>query len=57
MTLHNTPEWLAVEVAFGAAAAGHPAASLGAAIALAIGIGTQDFSEGPPSQLHCVVMA
>ena len=46
ITLHNIPEGLAVGVAFGAAAAGHPAASLGGAIALAIGIGIQNFPEG-----------
>jgi len=46
ITLHNIPEGLAVGVAFGAAAAGHPAASMGAAIALAIGIGIQNFPEG-----------
>ncbi|MGW8195009.1 MAG: ZIP family metal transporter [Desulforhopalus sp.] len=46
ITLHNIPEGLAVGVAFGAAAAGNPAASLGAAIALAIGIGIQNFPEG-----------
>ena len=46
ITLHNIPEGLAVGVAFGAAAAGQPAASIGAAIALAIGIGIQNFPEG-----------
>lgn len=46
ITLHNIPEGLAVGVAFGAAAAGHPAASIGGAIALAIGIGIQNFPEG-----------
>lgn len=46
ITLHNIPEGLAVGVAFGAAAAGHPAASIGAAVALAIGIGIQNFPEG-----------
>lgn len=46
ITLHNIPEGLAVGVAFGAAAAGHPAASIGAAIALAVGIGIQNFPEG-----------
>jgi ZIP family zinc transporter len=46
ITLHNIPEGLAVGVTFGAAAAGFPAATLGAAIALAIGIGLQNFPEG-----------
>jgi ZIP family zinc transporter len=46
ITLHNIPEGLAVGVAFGAAAAGIPGASLGAAIALAVGIGLQNFPEG-----------
>jgi ZIP family zinc transporter len=48
ITLHNIPEGLAVGVAFGAAfdqtiATG---ATLGAAVALAIGIGLQNFPEG-----------
>lgn len=46
VTLHNIPEGLAVGVAFGAAAAGVPGATLGAALALAIGIGLQNFPEG-----------
>ncbi|MFW6102244.1 MAG: ZIP family metal transporter [Chloroflexota bacterium] len=46
VTLHNVPEGLAVGVAFGAVAAGFPAATLPAAIALAIGIGIQNFPEG-----------
>lgn len=46
ITLHNIPEGLAVGVAFGAAAAGLPAATLPAAISLAIGIGIQNFPEG-----------
>ncbi|MBN2463983.1 MAG: ZIP family metal transporter [Dehalococcoidia bacterium] len=46
ITMHNIPEGLAVGVAFGALAAGLPAASLGAAVALAIGIGIQNFPEG-----------
>lgn len=46
ITLHNIPEGLAVGVAFGAFAADIPGASLGAAIALAIGIGIQNFPEG-----------
>lgn len=46
ITLHNIPEGLAVGVAFGALAAGLPAATLGTAIALAIGIGIQNFPEG-----------
>jgi ZIP family zinc transporter len=35
-----------VGVAFGAAAAGYPSATLAAAVALAIGIGIQNFPEG-----------
>ena len=46
ITLHNIPEGLAVGVAFGALAEGIPSASLGGAIALAIGIGLQNFPEG-----------
>lgn len=46
ITLHNIPEGLAVGVAFGAVAAGVPSATLGGAIALAIGIGLQNFPEG-----------
>jgi len=49
ITLHNIPEGLAVGVAFGAAAHLVGAAKvvqLGAAVALAIGIGLQNFPEG-----------
>jgi ZIP family zinc transporter len=46
ITLHNIPEGLAVGVAFGAVAANIPAATIGGAIALAIGIGIQNFPEG-----------
>ncbi len=46
ITLHNIPEGLAVGVAFGAVAAGLDSATLPAAIALAIGIGIQNFPEG-----------
>ncbi|MBN1992030.1 MAG: ZIP family metal transporter [Anaerolineae bacterium] len=46
ITLHNVPEGLAVGVAFGAAAAGLPAATVAGAMALAIGIGIQNFPEG-----------
>lgn len=46
ITLHNIPEGLAIGVAFGAVAAGLPAATIGGAIALAIGIGIQNFPEG-----------
>ena len=49
ITLHNIPEGLAVGVAFGAAgrlAGQEQAAQMGAAIALALGIGLQNFPEG-----------
>jgi ZIP family zinc transporter len=46
ITLHNFPEGLAVGVAFGGAAAGHPEATVAGATALAIGIGLQNFPEG-----------
>ena len=46
ITLHNIPEGLAIGVAFGAVAAGFPSATLAAAIALAVGIGIQNFPEG-----------
>ncbi|MHC4295397.1 MAG: ZIP family metal transporter [Planctomycetota bacterium] len=49
ITLHNIPEGLAVGVAFGAAAHMAGAAKLaqiGSAVALAIGIGLQNFPEG-----------
>ncbi|AQQ51812.1 ZIP family metal transporter [Planococcus lenghuensis] len=46
ITLHNIPEGLAVGVAFGAVAAGYESASLAGAVALALGIGLQNFPEG-----------
>jgi len=46
VTLHNIPEGLAVGVAFGAVAAGIPAATLAGAVALSIGIGIQNIPEG-----------
>lgn len=46
ITLHNIPEGLAVGVLFGGAAAGFDGATIGGAIALAIGIGIQNFPEG-----------
>jgi ZIP family zinc transporter len=50
ITLHNIPEGLAVGVAFGAVglgiSEGVPEATLGAAVALAVGIGLQNFPEG-----------
>ncbi|MBT5977794.1 MAG: ZIP family metal transporter, partial [Flavobacteriales bacterium] len=46
MTMHNIPEGLAVGVLFGGVAAGIPGATIGAAVALAIGIGIQNFPEG-----------
>lgn len=46
VTLHNIPEGLAIGVAFGAAASGLGGMTIAAAIALAIGIGLQNFPEG-----------
>jgi zinc transporter, ZIP family len=46
ITMHNIPEGLAVGVAFGAVSAKLSSATLGGAIALAIGIGLQNFPEG-----------
>ena len=46
ITLHNIPEGLAVGVAFGAVAYNLPSATLAGAIALALGIGIQNFPEG-----------
>ena len=44
--LFRSPEGLAVGVAFGAAAAGVPSATLAGAVALGFGIGLQNFPEG-----------
>ncbi len=46
ITIHNIREGLAVGVAFGALAADLPSATLGGAVALAMGIGIQNFPEG-----------
>jgi len=46
VTLHNIPEGLAVGVAFGAVASVLHQVSLASAIALAVGIGIQNFPEG-----------
>lgn len=46
VTLHNIPEGLAVGVAFGALSADLSGASLAGAMALALGIGLQNFPEG-----------
>lgn len=46
ITLHNIPEGLAVGVAFGALATDLPGATLTGAMALALGIGIQNFPEG-----------
>lgn len=46
ITMHNIPEGLAVGVLFGGVAAGFEGASIGGAVALAIGIGLQNFPEG-----------
>ncbi len=46
ITLHNIPEGLAVGVLFGGVAAGVPEATIGGAVALALGIGLQNLPEG-----------
>jgi ZIP family zinc transporter len=46
ITLHNIPEGLAVGVAFGSLANGWTPAAFGGALALAFGIGLQNFPEG-----------
>ncbi|KMT22373.1 ZIP family metal transporter [Clostridium cylindrosporum] len=46
ITLHNIPEGLAVGVAFGAAANGMDGVTVVSAMAVAIGIGLQNFPEG-----------
>lgn len=46
ITLHNIPEGLAIGVLFGAASIGMDGATFAGAIALAIGIGIQNFPEG-----------
>lgn len=46
ITMHNIPEGLAVGVLFGGVAAGIPDATIGGAVALALGIGIQNFPEG-----------
>jgi len=46
ITLHNIPEGLAVGVLFGGVAAGIPEATIGGAVALAMGIAIQNFPEG-----------
>lgn len=52
ITLHNIPEGLAVGVAFGALANNPDAGMLAGAIALAIGIGLQNFPEGQRFLFH-----
>ena len=46
ITLHNIPEGLAVGVLFGGVATGMDGATIAGAVALAIGIGIQNFPEG-----------
>ena len=46
ITMHNIPEGLAVGVLFGGVATGIPEATIGGAVALALGIGIQNFPEG-----------
>ncbi len=46
ITIHNIPEGLAVGVAFGAVGSGISGATIGGAVAVALGIGIQNFPEG-----------
>jgi zinc transporter, ZIP family len=46
ITLHHIPEGLAIGVSSGAAASGVPQASLGATVALGLGLGLQNLPEG-----------
>ncbi len=46
VTLHNIPEGMAVGVAFAGALMGNVGITMGSAIALAVGIGIQNFPEG-----------
>jgi len=46
VTLHNIPEGMAVGVAFGALSVGVSSSTFSGAVALAIGIGIQNFPEG-----------
>lgn len=46
ITLHNIPEGLAIGVAFGALSSSADAGALAGAVALALGIGLQNFPEG-----------
>ncbi|SES92024.1 zinc transporter, ZIP family [Salinibacillus kushneri] len=57
ITLHNIPEGLAVGVAFGAVATSSPSATITGAIALAIGIGIQNFPEGVAVSMPLLEMA
>ncbi len=46
ITMHNIPEGLAIGVLFGGVAVGFEGATIGGAVALAVGIGLQNFPEG-----------
>ena len=54
ITLHNIPEGMAIGVAFGSVIYGLNGATVSAAIALAIGIGIQNFPEGSAISLPLV---
>ena len=54
ITMHNIPEGLAIGVLFGGVAAGFDGATIGAAVALTIGIGIQTFLKELLLQCRCV---
>lgn len=57
ITLHNIPEGLAVGVLFGGVASGFEGATIGGAVALALGIGLQNFLKDLLLPCPCADMA